>query len=265
MQLNCKVGVLAALILALTAGGVCAADTPVAVVNGVVIPARLMERHSKANVAQGQADSPVLRSALKQELIARELMVQEAVRRGLDKREETEDALLVLKQNLLIDVLLRDEFGKQPVKDEDLKAEYDRQVKLIKSNDLQQYQLSVIVLDADAQARSVLADIKAGQSFSAMARKHSVDASKEKGGDLGWLLVEQMTPAISNVVVNLAVGSVSAVPIQIGSLWYLVKVSAKRAYEVPTLHDSKTQLQAAVIQARRAALLKKLLDAAKIQ
>jgi len=265
MKMNCKAGVLAAWVLACTAGGAWAADAPVAVVNGVAIPARLMDRNVKANVAQGQADSPALRAALKQELIARELMVQEAAKRGLDKRQETEDALSALKQNLLIDVLLADELGKQPVTEDELKAEYDRQVKLLKSNDLQQYQLSVIVLETEAHARAVLADIKAGQSFAAMAQKHSVDASKDKGGDLGWLLAEQMTPAISNVVVNLAPGSVSAAPIQVGSLWHLVKASAKRPYEVPALQDSKPQLQAAVLQARRAAFFKKLLDAAKIQ
>jgi len=241
-----------------------AADAPVAVVNGVNIAAHLMERNVQANVAQGQGDSPALRAALKEELIARELMVQESVRRGLDKRKDSEDALQVLRQNLLIEVLLQDEFSKTPVTEVDLKAEYERQVKMLKASDLQQFQLSVIVVETEADARAVLAELKSGKAFDVLAKARSVDASKDKGGDMGWLLPEQITPAISNVVVNLAQGGVSAAPIQVGRMWHVVKLTGKRAYEIPGFQDSVQQLQGAVLQQRRAALLKKLQDLAKI-
>ena len=245
-------------------GPLWAADAPVAVVNGTAISARLMDRNVQANVAQGQADSPALRAALKEELIARELMVQEAQKRGLEKAAATQDALLVLRQNLLIDALLGDEFSKQPLTEAELKAEYERQVKLLKANDLQQHQLSVIVLETEADARAVLSELKSGKAFDALAKARSVDASKDKGGDLGWLLSEQITPAISNVVVNLAPGSVSAAPIQVGRFWHVVKLNGKRPYEIPSYQDSVQQLQTAVVQQRRTALLKKLQDAAKI-
>ena len=81
-------------------------DAPVAVVNGVSIAARLMDRNVQANVAQGQKDTPELRAALKQELVARELMAQEAQKRGLDKLPATQDALTAMRQNLLIEVVI---------------------------------------------------------------------------------------------------------------------------------------------------------------
>ncbi len=145
--------------------------------------ARLMERNVQASVAQGQLDSPALRAALGQELIARELMVQEALRRGLDKRPQAEDALLVQRQNLLLDLLLPD----------------------------------------------------------------------------------QITPAISNVLVNLSAGAVSAAPIQVGPYWHVIKLLAKRSYQVPSFDDSKQQLQLVLAQNRRLQLLKKLQDAARIK
>lgn len=246
------------------ASGVWAADPPVAVVNGVSIPARLMERNVQANVAQGQSDSPALRAALRDELIARELMVQEAARRGLDKRRDTEEALQVLRQNFLIDALLQDELGKAPITEADLKAEYDRQVKLLSAGDLQQYQLATIVLENEADARAVMAALRSGQSFESQARARSLDPSKERGGELGWLLADQMTPAISNVVVNLSTGAVSAAPIQVGPFWHVVRLLGKRPYQVPTFEDSRPQLQAALLQNRRLALLKKLQDSARI-
>lgn len=243
-----------------------AADAPVAVVNGVTIAAGLMERTVQANVAQGQKDTPELRAALKQEFIARELMTQEAQKRGLDKLPATQDALLGVRQNLLIDLVLNDEFTKNPVTEAELKAEYERQVKALKSaGDLQQYQIYSIVLATEPEARAVMAALKSGQSFDALAKSKSVDPSKDKGGELGWFLPDQITPAISNVAVNLSVGATSAAPIQVGNYWHVVKLAAKRPYQVPGFEDSKNQLQAAVVQNRRTALLKKLTDAATVK
>jgi peptidyl-prolyl cis-trans isomerase C len=243
-----------------------AADAPVAVVNGVAIAAGLLDRNVQANVAQGQKDTPELRAAIKQELVARELMSQEAQKRGLDKLPATQDALMAMRQNLLIELVLNDEFSKNPVTDAELKAEYDRQVKLIKAaGDLQQFQISNIVLDSESDARAVLAELRTGKPFEALAKAKSLDPSKDKGGELGWFLPDQITPAISNVVVNLAPGAVSAAPIQIGRQWHLVKLGGKRPYEIPSLEDSKATLQMAVLQTRRNALLKKLTDAAVVK
>ena len=243
-----------------------AADAPVAVVNGVAIASGLLDRTVQANVAQGQKDSAELRAALKQEFIAREVMTQEAQKRGLEKLASTQDALLSMRQNLLIDLLMQDEFTKQPITDAELKAEYDRQVKVLKAGgDLQQFQISNIVVASVAAAQDILAALRQGQAFDALAKSKSLDPSKDNGGDLGWLLPDQMTPAISNVVVNLASGAVSAAPIQVGPYWHVVKVTGKRPYQVPGYEEIKNLMQNAVIQARRTALLKKLTDAAVVK
>ncbi len=247
-------------------GAALSADAPVAVVNGVSIAARLMDRNVQANVAQGQKDTPELRAALKQELVARELMVQEAQKRGLDKLPATQDALTAMRQNLLIELVLNDEFTKNPITEAELKTEYERQVKALKAGgDLQQFQISSIVLATEADARSVMTAVRSGQAFDALAKSRSMDPSKDKGGDLGWFLPDQIAPAISNVVVNLAPGAVSAAPIQVGPYWHVVKLMAKRPYQVPGFDESENLLQAAVVQSRRAALLKKLTDAAVVK
>lgn len=268
MKLNSKLSVCAlgcALSVSM-AGTAQAADAPVAVVNGVSIAARLMDRNVQANVAQGQKDTPELRAALRQEFIARELMVQEAQKRGLDKLPATQDALQGLRQNLMIELLLNDEFTKNPVTEAELKADYERQVKALKSaGDLQQFQISSIVLASEADARSVMTAVRSGQAFDGLAKDRSMDPSKDKGGELGWFLPDQIAPAISNVVVNLAPGAVSAAPIQVGPYWHVVKLLAKRPYQVPGFEESKNQLQTAVVQNRRMALLKKLSDAAVVK
>ena len=160
---------------------------------------------------------------------------------------------------------MQDELSKQPITEVDLKAEYDRQVKEITNKDAQQYQLAIIVQESEEQARAVMAALKSGQSFEAQAKAKSIDPSKERGGELDWLLAEQMAPAIANVVVNLSKGTVSAAPIQVGPYWHVVKLLNKRAYKVPSYEESKAVLETTVFQMRRTALLRKLVDTAKIK
>jgi peptidyl-prolyl cis-trans isomerase C len=161
---------------------------------------------------------------------------------------------------------LNDEFTKNSVTEAELKAEYERQVKaLMSAGDLQQFQISSIVVASDADARSVMTAVRSGQAFDVVAKARSMDPSKDKGGELGWFLPDQIAPAISNVVVNLAPGAVSAAPIQVGPYWHVVKLMAKRPYQVPGFEESKNQLQTAVVQNRRMALLKKLSDAAVVK
>jgi peptidyl-prolyl cis-trans isomerase C len=265
MHANWKSGLIAGVFFLGATQLAWSAEAPMAVVNGVKIPAMLLERSVKASVAQGQSDSPALRAALEQELIARELMVQEASRRGLDKLQETEFALQTLKQNLLIDVLVQDELNKNPITEADFKAEYERQLRVLGASNLQQYQLATIVVGSEVEARTVMASLSSGKSFESQAKAYSMDTSKERGGESAWLLPEQITPAISNVLVNLSIGSVSMAPIQVGNYWHVVKLLGKRAYQAPSFEESKNLLQAAVVQNRRTALLNKLLEAAKIK
>jgi peptidyl-prolyl cis-trans isomerase C len=121
------------------------------------------------------------------------------------------------------------------------------------------------VLSSEADARAVMTAVRAGQAFDALARARSMDPSKDKGGELGWFLPDQIAPAISNVVVNLAPGAVSAAPIQVGPYWHVVRLNAKRPFQVPGFEESKALVQAAVVQSRRAALLKRLSDAAVVK
>ena len=140
------------------------------------------------------------------------------------------------------------------------------QVKALKAvGDLQEFQVSSIFLQSETEARAVMASLKSGQAFDVVAKSNSIDASKDKGGDLGWFLPDQLNPAIANVVVNLLPGNVSAAPIQIGPYWHVVKLSGKRPYQVPSFEGTKNILQTAVGQNRRAALLKRLNDAAVLK
>ena len=240
-------------------------DVVLVKVNGVTIPERLLDQALQASVAQGQRDSAELRTAIKSELVARELLSQEALRRGLDKKPAAQDALNAIRQSLLVDLLVNDELEKKPLTDADMQTEYNRQIKaLAEISDLKQYQLKVILLKTEAEAQEVIAAAKSGRPFELLAKEKSLDPSNQNGGSLGWVLPGQVVPAISNVMVNLTKGSVSVAPIQTSGGWNVIKVEDTRPFVPPGFEESKPQVRAALIQSRRSALLSDLAKAAKI-
>lgn len=253
-----------ALSAVLFAGQVLAqAKAPVlATVNGAALSDGLLELLVSTNISQGAKDSPELRQMIKDELIGREVLAQEAQRLGLDKQPQAQLQMTLLRQNHLVELLLRDRLAKNPITDEALRADYDRQIKSL--GDVSQYRISHIVLSSEADAREVLARAKKGESFDKLAREKSIDASKSEGGSLGWLLPNQVMAAISNVMVNLDQGAVAAAPIQTPAGWHVLKVDEKRPFKAPSLEQSKDQIRQGLQQQQNTEFARKLREAAKI-
>lgn len=234
-----------------------------ATVNGIAIPTSLLEQNVSANVAQGQRDTPELRQILKDELINREILAQESAKLGLDKTAEAKTQLAQLRQTLMVELLLNDLVKKNPVTDVKIKAEYDRRVEALKNE--QEYKVALIVTATEEEAKALLARLNKGESFETLASEKSIDPSKAKGGQVGWVLSAQIVPAISNVMVNLNKGALAVSPIRTPGGWNIIKVEDKRAYQPPGLNEAKNDIRQALQQQQRAELIKRLRDSAKVQ
>lgn len=233
-----------------------------AIVNGINIPQAWLDQNVQANIAQGQKDSPELRQAIKQELIGREVVAQEASRLNLDKTPTAQMQFAQLRQNFLVELALNDYLTKHPVTEADLRALYDRQLKEI--GDSQQYKLSLITVANETEAKAVLARLQKGENFAKLAREKSIDASKKDGGALDWLLPNQIVPPIATVIVNMAKGATSATPIQTATGWNIVKIEDKRPFKAPSFEESKNQVANAIAQQLRVEYAQRLRSAAKI-
>src|SRR3954465_7110685 len=99
----------------------------VATVNGKPIPASKVDQVVKQVVAQGKGtDGPQLRDAIKKDLIGREVLIQEADKQGVGNRGDVKSAIDNARQSIIINAMLADYVKKNPVKDADIKAEYNR-------------------------------------------------------------------------------------------------------------------------------------------
>src|SRR5262245_9396256 len=90
-------------------------------VNGRDIPQSRIDMAVKSQVGQGQQDTPELRNAVRDTLINQEILSQEALKRGLEKRPEVAMQLDFMRQDVLSNAFLQDYLRSNPVTDEAIK------------------------------------------------------------------------------------------------------------------------------------------------
>ena len=244
-----------------------AADKTVLVsVNGKNISQFQLDEVIRTSPSPEQANTPEGRRALLEELISRELVVQDAVKKKLDKPAQAQFQLQQARESVLIDLAVADYFKKNPIDEAALKTEYRRQIDALKAiGSTQQYQLRVLVLPTETAAREAIRDINKGQSMEELIRQSSNAPDRANGGLVDWLLPNQMLPMVANVVVNLSKGKLAAAPIQAPNGWNVVRVEDVRNFVPPKFEEATVQLRASLVQQRRAAYVAQLRDAANIQ
>jgi peptidyl-prolyl cis-trans isomerase C len=237
-----------------------------ATVNGQPLSDALLDVNVRANVAQGQADSPQLRQALQNELIGREVLAQEAQKLKLEQTAEAQAQWQQMEQNFLANLLLNHYAANNPVTQAQIAAEYQKFLDEVKGE--KQYKLSLIVVPTQERARQIIAELQKSKDpsklFSQLAAKESTDPSKDQNGVLDWLLPRQMVPAVGTVVVNLGKGQITAAPLQTRMGWNVVRVDDVQDYTPPALKDIEGQLRQAAAQQQLSNYIQSLQEKAKI-
>lgn len=234
-----------------------------AVVNGKAIPSSRADQMVKQVLAQGQAkDSPELRDAIKKDLIAREVMMQEAVKQGYDKKPEVKQALENARQTIVITALAREYVAKHPVSDAEIKAEYDR---YIKQTGDKEYHIRHILVENEADANAIIAKIKGGAKFEELAKQSKDTGSAGNGGDLDWASPSQLPPEFAAGVTSLQKGQVTEKPVKTQAGYHVIKVDDVRTAKLPTLDELKPQIADALSQQKLASYQEEMVKKAKVQ
>lgn len=188
-------------------------------VNGTPITQGLIDINVRAAVAQGQRDTPQLRQSIKDELINRTLIAQDAIKQGLDKEIDFRDQYTQLKLSLLLQAYIDGYLKTNPITEAKLQEEYQKQKELMGGGDTSsQYLLSQIVLNAESEAIAVISRLQNGDSFAKVAKEVSRDSSKTNGGVIGWVTLQQVALPIADTLKNLSKGAISASPIKVQNL-----------------------------------------------
>jgi peptidyl-prolyl cis-trans isomerase C len=236
-----------------------------ALVNGQALSDALLDLNIQANIARGQTDSPQLRQVLQSELIGREVLAQESKKLNLDQTPNAQAALSQMQQNFLTGLLLENFARVNPVTEAQIKADYEIFKK--EMTNAKEYKLSIITIASQKRAQEMINELQKKRnknSFSTLAKAESIDPSKDNGGELDWLLRQQIQPAVGNVVANLSKGGLSTVPIQTQAGWIVVQLDDVRTFSVPTMKDIEPQLRDAAAKKALAAYVQDLRAKAKV-
>ncbi|WP_174511207.1 peptidylprolyl isomerase, partial [Methylocella tundrae] len=130
----------------------------------------------------GRPITPEIEGQIKEEVIAREIFLQEAQKRGLEGTQNVKDQMELARQTILIRELFTEYQKANPVTDAEIKAEYD---KFLAANTGKEYKASHILVETEDQAKAIIASLKKGAKFEDIAKKQSKDpGSGARGGDL---------------------------------------------------------------------------------
>ncbi|MFA5983182.1 MAG: peptidylprolyl isomerase [Methylococcaceae bacterium] len=208
----------------------------IASVNGQYISkASLTELEKEVSERTGQ-NFP--KEKLIDELVQRELLIQDAKQKQLDKTPEFMARIETLKNSLLSQTSLQNFIKANPVTDEEIKAEYDSKVGAEKG---QEYKARHILVKTEDEAKKLIAQLDKGAKFEELATKHSTDTSAQ-GGDLGWFSPSQMVAPFSEAVAALENGKYSKTPIQTQFGWHIILREDSRASTPPPFEAVKEQI-----------------------
>jgi peptidyl-prolyl cis-trans isomerase C len=227
-----------------------AADAPnVTTVNGKPVPQSRVDALLQQATRQGQQPrTPELETQVRDEVVLREMFVQEAVRRGLSSRKEYLDQIELARQGILIRELFVDYQKNNPVTDEDIKAEYD---KFVAQAGGSEFRARHILVDKEEEAKDLIAKIKAGAKFEDLAKKYSKDpGSGKEGGDLDWANPNSYVPEFSQALVKLKKGEMTQEPVKSQFGFHIIKLDDTRDAKPPSLDEVRPQIQQSLNQKR---------------
>ncbi|HEX8076490.1 MAG TPA: peptidylprolyl isomerase, partial [Chthoniobacterales bacterium] len=98
-----------------------------------------------------------------------------------------------------------------------------------------------------AVAEEILGKLADGAPFDRMAQMYSEDATRDSGGDWGWIERKTLAPQLEKVAFNLPAGRVSHV-IELGPNYYILKVEEKRGGETPSFAKLRPEIEKKLMQ-----------------
>jgi peptidyl-prolyl cis-trans isomerase C len=233
----------------------------IAVVNGRAIPKERADLFLKELEKQGQPVTPELATLVRQELVDREILLQEAERRGLPAKPELKFQIDAARQQVLIQALVQDEMSKNPVKESDIKAEYERLSKL--QGD--EYRAKHILVETEDGAKAVIQKLSKGAKFEDLAKESKDPGSAARGGDLDWASPSNFVKPFADAMVALKKGETTQAPVQSQFGWHVIRLEDTRKAQIPAFDEVKAQLSESLQRRRLGEFQEKLKSKAKIK
>jgi len=235
----------------------------VATVNGVAVPQARADIIMQQQQQRGAPDNEQMRAAVREELINREVIAQEAQRVGMANSAEVKAQLEIVRQEIIVGAYLRDYARKHPVTEAEIQKEYDRAKA---QHGDKEYKARHILVETEDQAKSLIAELKKGAKFDDLASKNSKDTgSAQRGGDLDWNVPGTFDKMFSDAMVKLEKGKYSDAPVKTRFGFHIIQLDDVRPAKFAALGEVRPRIQQMLVQNKIDELIKGLRAKAKVE
>jgi peptidyl-prolyl cis-trans isomerase C len=236
-------------------------DKPLVSINGTVLTTKDLNAFIQA--MSSSRGKPMPRQEALNTLIDRELLYQEALAKGIDKKPEVIQELNDQRRSMLANVAIMEMLKAQPTTEQELHKVYKER---ILDKKLTEYKARHILVKTEGEAKDIIAQLDKGGDFSALAKAKSIDTgSGAKGGELGWFSASQMVPEFSEATAALQKGKYTETPIKSQFGWHVIQLEDSRPVKPPTFDELKPRLEGVVQSEHVSAYVATLRAKAKIE
>lgn len=239
------------------------AEAPVALVNGTPISRTVFEFYVKSTTGKNLSDLPAeAKNQLLDNLIRGELLSQQAIKDGLEKKDDVQSQVMLTRMQVLGEAEAGNYLRDKPPTDAQLHAEYDAAIAAMPKTE---YHARHILVATQGEAQIILDQLKGGASFEDLAKTKSTDSSKDQGGDLGWFAPNTMVKPFADAVVGLKKGETTPTPVQTPFGWHVIQLLDTREQAPPQFDAVKQRVQQLVQQKKVRAYQDDLMKTATIK
>ena len=222
----------------------------IAVVNGKTVPKSRVDALMEQAVKSGQQKTPELEAQVRDEIVMREMFLQEAEKRGLATTAEYKSQMDFARQSILIRELFNDYQKKNPVSEAVIRAEYE---KYKAQNSGTEIRARHILVEKEDDAKALVAKIKAGGSFEELAKANSKDpGSAANGGDLDFANPKSYVAEFGEALGKLKKGELTETPVKTQFGYHIIKFEDSRPAQFPEFDAVKGQIEQRMAQQKMA-------------
>jgi len=215
-------------------------DGLIATVNGKKITASMLADYQRSRGHLQNISDKQQTEMLIEELINRELILQDAIKNGVDKSPAVKTQMELVRKNVIAGTMLKNITEASKITDDDLRKEYDK-----RKNELvtHEFKASHILVEKEDTAKEIIKELDKGAKFADLAKKKSTGPSANSGGDLGWFKAGEMDKAFSDAVASLKDGQYTKSPVKTQFGWHVIARQGSREIPPPSFEQLKPQIR----------------------
>jgi len=225
--------------IAVAAETVAVEGVVIATVNGQPITQAELDVYTSQRKAPSKAPEANSKEVILKELTSLELMRQDAIKQGLEKKPAVIATLAQQQRTALAGAAIQNFLNSNPVSDEDAKKVYEEQM----GKPGREFNARHILVKEQAEAEAIIKLLDSGSDFSELAKEKLTGPSGASGGKLGWFDEAQMVKPFSAATAKLEKGQYTKAPVQTQFGWHVIILDDSRESTPPPFADVKDRIK----------------------